>query len=124
MKKNGFTLIELLGVIALLAVLSLIAVPAIDTAIKSSREKLTETQEKQIVKGAREYYAEHLDLLPQNNADVSNVTLKTLQDGGYLPLNFKNPETEEKYDYNATFVKVTKDGQNFKYEVQITEGAW
>lgn len=119
MKHKGFTLIELLGVIVLLGVLALIAVPAIDKSLNSSKDNLEDTQESQIIKGAKDYYAEHLSELPQaEGASASKtITVKKLQEQGYLPLNITNPKTGELYP-DTTLVRVTKNKENFKYKVE------
>ena len=42
--KKGFTLIELLGVIVILGILAVIAVPVIDSSINKNKENLYQTQ--------------------------------------------------------------------------------
>ncbi len=117
MKYNGFTLIELLGVIVLLGVLALIAVPAIDKSLNSSKDNLENTQETQIIKGAKDYYTEHVSELPQTDGASTSKTIHELQEQGYLPFNITNPKTGELYP-DTTKVVVTKDKENFKYKVE------
>lgn len=140
MNKKGFTLVELLGVIALLGILSVIAVPVIDNALKSSRDNLDKTQQAQIIKGAKEFFATYTYCLPGSNNDkcdfmyndntcvtkennvTSKVTLSCLKAQGFLPQDITNIQTEEKYDgtetTKVTKVKVTKENNsNYKYEV-------
>ncbi len=126
--KKGFTLAELLGVIAILGIIALIAVPAVNNSINESNEKLYQTQLKQMIKGAKSYYAEHLDALKDvsSSCNVTNVndcngsgcciTLKQLQNEGYLPLDVNNPKNGKAFNPNSVIV-VTKDGANFKYQV-------
>ena len=129
MKNKGFTLLELMGVIALLGIIALIAVPAIDRTINSSKEKLSKTQENQIIKGAKDYFAEHSNELPCNEEEhaVDNSCLETvvksinvLQTEGYLPYDIVDPKTDN--DYSVGNVKVTKQGNKYTYEfVQVKE---
>ena len=117
--KQGFTLAELLGVIAILGIISLIAVPLIDNTINKSNEDLYQTQLNQIIKGAKSYYSEqeHLSELPQANGDVATIDLKTLQAQGYLPLDIENPKTKKSFSPSLT-VKVTNvGGSRFEYEI-------
>jgi len=114
--KRGFTLIELLGVIVILGLLAVIAIPIVDNSINKNKENLYHTQINQIIKGAEDYYATHLSELPKNNSDEKRLTIKTLQDEGYLDLNIKNPKTNEFFSPNTTIV-ITKKGENFKYKV-------
>lgn len=117
--KKGFTLAELLGVIAILGIIALIAAPIVNNSINESDEELYQTQLNQIIKGAKSYYAEHLDELPQNNGDKVTITLKKLQDEGYLPLEANNPKTGDRLNPNLTII-VTKNGQTLNYQVDET----
>ncbi len=122
--KKGFTLVELLGVIVILAVISMIAVPLIDRSINESDEDLYNTQMNQILKAAKNYYAENLEKLnsvgetcnDECNSDCC-VTLGALQKGGYLPTEVDNPKTGETFKPNEIVVLVTKIGQHFEYKV-------
>lgn len=123
--RNGFTLIELLGVIAILAILSLIAVPIIDVTLNKGKTNLETTQEKQIIKGAKDFFAENLGCLPNNSTPCTltvnnkcsstytcsgnscNIWVTCLQNEGYLPANLKNPKTDK--PYTDTKVTVTVD---------------
>ena len=130
MNKKGFTLIELLAVIALLAILAMIAVPTVDNALNSSRKSLNKVQEGQIIKGAKEFFADNLYCLPGNDdsrcnfdgvvkeSDNVKVTLSCLKNTGYLPANIVNIEKKKAYS-NENYVKVTKDGNQYKYEVVV-----
>ena len=122
--KQGFTLAELLGVIAILGIISLIAVPLIDNTINKRNEDLYQTQLNQIIKGAKSYYSEHLSELPQNNGESKIKPLTELQQEGYLPLDIRDPKKKEKDDpsIQKLAVKVTKyvndNGESrFEYEI-------
>lgn len=114
MKNRGFTLVELLGVIAILGILALITIPVIDSSLNKSKDELYATQEKQIIKGAKDYYTEHLTALPQTNGQVKTITINELQKAGYLPYDIKNPKTDKNFA-STTTIKVTKNGNNYKY---------
>jgi len=62
--KKGFTLIELLGVIVLLGVLSLLIVPVVNNMMIESREQLAASQEKAILKAAKNWGHAHIFMLP------------------------------------------------------------
>lgn len=115
--KKGFTLIELLGVIVILGILAVIAIPVIDNSINKNKENLYQTQIKQITKGAEDYYASNLSELPKNNNETKEITIKQLQDKGFLELNIKNPKTNENFSPNTTII-ITKVGKNYKYKVE------
>ena len=122
--KKGFTLVELLGVIVILAVISMIAVPLIDRSINEGDEDLYNTQMNQILKAAKNYYAENLEKLNSVGGGCDEectsdccVTLETLQKSGYLPTEVDNPKTGETFKPNEIVVLVTKNSQHFEYKV-------
>ena len=141
MNKSGFTLIELLAVIALLAIVALVAIPAVDSALKESRGKLSKTQEKQIINGAKDFFAENIYCLPGGNSSKCSVNncstfsqtssftqigISCLQDLGYLPANVvdfnKDDDDVSGRNYSLnTVVKVTKSGSGYSY--QVTEAS-
>lgn len=135
---RGFTLIELLGVIALLGILALITVPLIDNSLNKSKTKLTASQEKQIIKGAKELFSavdengllKYADCLPGKTEECAlesgfertstttvELTLETIQNEGFLPLDIKDPGNEKSYNPKTTIIKVTKEESGYTYEV-------
>lgn len=117
--KNGFTLAELLGVIALLGIIGMITIPAIDSSLNKGKDELYDTQIEQIKKGGQDYYTEHLKEMPKDDGDESCRTIKQLQDDGYLPIDIKNPKTNKNFS-SLTEVCVSKIGGN-EYSYQVKE---
>ena len=121
MKSRGFTLAELLGVIAILGVIALITVPAINRSLDSGREDLYKTQIEQIKKGGEDYYTQHLDDMPVGVGDKACQTIEVLKSGGYLPMDIKNPKTDEDFS-QLTKVCVEKIGETeYSYSVEEAE---
>lgn len=133
--NKGFTLLELMGVIALLGIIALIAIPAIDRTLNSSKDKLSKTQETQIVKGAKEFFSDTINghnniyCLPGNDnskcyidecqiedidAATRSISIECLKRKGYLPFDIKDPKTDN--DYTGKVV-VTKQGNKYTYNV-------
>lgn len=121
MENKGFTLAELLGVIAILGIIALITVPAINRSLSEGREDLYETQIKQLEKGAEDYYTEHLSEMPKDVNSSSCKTIDELQKNGYLPLDIKNPKTDKAFSLTAEVCVVKKGSNEFDYEVRINE---
>ena len=115
MKERGFTLIELLGVIILLSVLAVITVPAITKQVKNGKEKSYDTQLK-IIKSSAENYALDNPIIGDNG--FMEISLKTLQDNGYLDPEFINPLTNEPFDSTITIAIAKSDGH---YDIEVYE---
>jgi len=130
MKKRGFTLIELLAVLVILGLIAVITVTAVSTTLKSYRNTLYDKQLKSIESAARLWLGEHMLLRP--NSDTSTnvcvygeacpdnynqlvLTLKDLQDGGYLDKDLKNVKTKRAFG-NVT-IAITKNGNKVDIEV-------
>lgn len=117
--RFGFTLIELLAVIVILALLAIVAIPTVAKKLDKSKDGLYETQLVNIKDAAIAWGTNNIFKLPDDENGCIAVTLKQLQDGGYIDFNIVNPKTGEKFDNNETFVNVIKNGNNYDYKVQI-----
>ena len=115
MKKNkvrGFTLIELLTVIAILAIILLLALPTILNGIGKGKVKLRDNQISLIVKGAEKYAAQYyntLDWIDDGSRQKAVVTLRELNEKGFVDLPVIDPVTNEEFDPDNTYVTVYKD---------------
>ena len=99
--KKGFTLVELMGVIVLLSILIIIAVPAVTGVLKENKDKLYDSQIKTIETAAKNWASdeENLPKLPSNGKCII-IYISTLKKGGYLDLDIKNPKTEKPFSDN------------------------
>lgn len=116
--KKGFTLAELLGVIAILGIIALITVPAINRSLNQGKNDLYETQIEQLKKGAQDYYTEHLSEMPKEVGSSACKTIDELQKNGYLPLDIKNPKTNENFPLTTKVCVKKLTDMEFSYEVQ------
>ena len=105
--KNGYTLIELLGVIVIISVLALITVPIIDSSLNKGKQNLSDVQEKQIIKGLKDYYSAKLNELSNLSGEACK-TVKDIQDAGFLPSEIKDPKSNTTYDVSNKEVCVRK----------------
>lgn len=120
MKKHGFTLIELLGVLVILALLALLVSPVIKKQVTDSREELQQMQIENIVNASKNWAADHTGDLPSTEGQTKQITLKDLQDGGYLPEDFLNTDNEQKLNENT---KITITAHNNTYTYTVEESA-
>lgn len=121
MKKNGFTLIEILAVIIILGVISLIAMPVVTNSLKESKDDLYDVQISNIRESAKTWAADNINTLPTEANESVIVTLKTLQEDGYIDEEIKNPKTNELFSTTGTCVKVSYTGKKYTYNVLLTD---
>lgn len=111
--KKGFTLIELLGVIVILTLIMAIAVPSITKLIGNSNEEAYLSNEKMVVKAAKNYMAANIISFPSAIGDTIEIKLSDLQSTNYINV-IKDPQNN-----NITcdgYVLVTKlDSLNYDY---------
>ena len=80
--NKGFTLIALIGTVVILAIISLIAFPAILSMLNSSNDEL-ENQTKEFVKSAAlDYVNDYKDSYP--NGTTKKINVVTLMEEGYI----------------------------------------
>ena len=115
--KNGFTLIELLGVISLISILILVAVPSLNDSSKAAKQNEKDSFNDTVsqacvdfleVNSEEDIYKDFFDRVN----DVLWLDLKTLIREGYLKSNLKNPyhKDESVTDNDMVKVTITADG--------------
>lgn len=120
MRQKGFTLAELIGVIVVLAMISLVTVPAVTTSLNKYKIQLCTTQLNNIESAARTWGADNLVLLPDQDGNSIRVTLGTLSQFGYIDEEIKNPISKEPLDLESTYVTITRKGKKLIYEIDET----
>lgn len=117
MKKKGFTLIELLAVIVVLAIILSIAVPAISSLINNARENAVVTNEKIMLKAAKNYIAFNNNAGLSNIGDTVELTVSQLQTSQYLS---QMADPYNKGNACGGYVLVTKiSNTDFDYTTHI-----
>ena len=86
--KKGFTLIELLAVIAILGIVLLIVMPSVTGILNRTQNRLNNEQQSAVVNAARQCGTVNLSesngKIYYNGSEKTYVTIKELQDSGYL----------------------------------------
>lgn len=113
MNKKGFTLVELLGVIVILSVLVLIAIPIVNNIVKNSQKQIKESNVITILNAAYSWAMdEDLNVtLPENVDDSITVNINTLKTTGHLKKEVINAETGDAYT-NSCIITITKKNYN------------
>ncbi|NLM63382.1 MAG: DUF5011 domain-containing protein, partial [Mollicutes bacterium] len=115
-KKKGFSLVELLAVIFVMGIISIIAIPTIDKAIKQSREELYKVQINNIITATKNWSSKNFILLPEEDGELITLTLGQLKIGGFIDENIQDPKTKKPFP-NDLEITIKKVGNNYKYEV-------
>lgn len=115
-EKNGFTLLELMAVIVVLALLTLIIYPPIESALIKSRNQSYEAQISEIEEGAKNWAADHVTELPDEDNSIK-VTIKTLEDGGYIAEDLIDPRYNKPLDKNKAVI-ITNVGNQYQYKFE------
>lgn len=110
MNKKGFTLIELLACIIILAMITLVAYPAIMNFIDSSSEKIDEAKKTVIIAAAKDYVNDNVNNYKKSDIDSSgkNIFVSELINNGYIT----NDDIVSSDEYNSTCVNVKVNSSN------------
>ena len=84
MKSRGFTLVEMLGIIIIIGVLAVIAVPIINVIIKSYKDNAYQKQISLLEEEANKWSIANTGYLPEKSGDIIFVNLEMLIDDGYI----------------------------------------
>lgn len=113
-KNYGFTLIELMAVIVILGILSVVIIPKIGDSITSSKNRAYQIQVESIRKGVNDYLVENGSILSDGYAIT--LTLGAIKQGGYLPVDIKNPLTKKNFS-NESNINISMN--NGKYDIEL-----
>ena len=112
--RKGFTLVELLGVIVIMGVIALIAVPAVDSVVKKGKEKAYDITKSTIITATKNWLLDNKSLL--DDGETVNVTLADLKEQGYLEFDIKNPSSGNCLD-NTMEVSISRNGKKYTYAI-------
>ena len=104
MKKRGYTLVELLGILAVMAIMLLITVPAIIRTMKNADNQKYIAFQNIITNAAETYYESDPSKYPLSNG-VGYILVQDIIDAGYLKSTITDPKTGKLID-GGTFVEV------------------
>lgn len=127
--RRGFTLAELLGVIVVLGLLAMIAIPAVTDSLNKYKKNLCDTQVSYMIESARNWGADHLLQLPEEGETLT-VTISELIKQGYMEgdrdainaedqLKVRNPNTKEYFTPDPV-ITISKNGKKYVYTMDET----
>lgn len=109
--KKGFTLIELLGVIALLFLLYMIALPAVLKVINAGEKTVHDIQTDRILNAAYDYSLKNVSVL-SDKYEKSYITLSELIVSGYVD-SLVDPKTNKPFPYDY-LISIENVGSEYK----------
>ena len=129
MKHKGFTLVELLGTIVILAVIALVAFPAILGLLNDSQNKTDDALKNLAITGARDYVNDNMDSYPKalttdtsvkTYGDAGNIKVQTLIDEGYI--NTSSISQTKNCEMLNDYVKVSSDSEKYIFDYVSVDG--
>lgn len=113
MSNKGFTLIELVGSIVILAVIALIAFPALLSMLNNSQKNVDDSVKGIIESAAEEYVNDHIDDYPASGT-LNHISICDLVNQGYISVSFYE---KNKQDIDGSSIKVVYDNKyKFTYK--------
>ena len=128
MNNKGFTMVELLASVAILGILSGLAITAVSAILNKAHEEYYNSQEKNLVLAAQAYYNSNKTKLPKVIGKKAEVTATTLKESNYLKETLKNYDGKPCYDKTMSdakdsYVTVFKYGQSdYSYTAYLNCG--
>ena len=124
MNNKGFTMVELLASVAILGILSGLAITAVSAILDKAHEEYYNSQEKNLVLAAQAYYNSNKTKLPKVIGKKEEVTATTLKESNYLKEDLKNYDGKPCKSMDKSYVTVFKYGQsNYSYTAYLNCGS-
>ena len=122
LNKNGFTLVELIGVVILIGLIALIAIPSVDYVIKKTKDNAYDRTLDTLKDGLRNWVTDNKELIYEDGEEII-VTLADLKEQGYIEYDIKNPKTSTCLANTMQF-KITrvKNDEKDTYEYNFIDG--
>lgn len=126
MNQKGLTLVELLATIVVLSAIALIVTPNVINSIKRSNNRVYDTQIENIKAAAKNWVTDKIakdGCVAQTcssdlKQDSGVVTLRQLQDGGYISEELENPKSGTKFNPDNVTVIIGYNGKDYSYSVE------
>ena len=117
--KKGFTLVELIGVVILIGLIALIAIPSVDYIITKTKNNAYNRTKDTLKDGLRNWVTDNKELIYEDGEEII-VTLADLKEQGYVEYEIKNPKTSTCLANTMQF-KITrvKNSEKDTYEYTI-----
>ena len=113
--KRGFTLAELMGVLVVLALIGMIAIPSVTKTIKENKKNLCKIGFTNIIEETKGWAGDNIQRLPGQN-ESTEVYFSDLVKYGYSEDKLVDPKTKEEFG-DKWKVVITKSNNRFEYKI-------
>lgn len=113
--KRGFTLAELMGVLVVLALIGMIAIPSVTNTIKENKKNICKISFSNIIEETKGWASDNMEKLPSQN-ESTDVFFSDLLKYGYSEDNLVDPKTKEEFGSEWKVV-ITKTNNRFEYNI-------
>lgn len=113
--KKGFTLAELIGVLVVLALIGMIAIPSVTKSIKENKKKICNISFNNIIEEAKSWASNNIERLPNENEEIE-ISFSDLVKYGYSEDNLVDPKTKEAFS-NDWKIVISKSANRFEYNI-------
>ena len=120
MNKKAFTLVELIGVLVILSVLVLVAVPSVLKIIKNTKQKTYDSNITMIKTAMQDWKNNNSNMLPSVGEKIY-LTVSQLKHEGHLTDELNNPLTDKSFP-NDMLLTITNDHGGYVYAVDVNSG--
>ncbi len=123
LNNKGFSFVELLAAVAILAILSSIAIVGVTNILNKAHDEYYNNEEKNLVLAAQAYYNTNKSELPKVVGIKKKVTAKRLRETNYLKEDLTTYDGKTPCNPVDSYVKVFKYGKNdYSYTAYLTCG--
>lgn len=113
--KKGFTLAELIGVLVVLALIAMIAIPSVTTTIKNNKAKICTINFENIINDAKNWASNNITKLPKEGKNIE-ISFSDLVKYGYSEKELVNTKTGEAFP-SSWKVVINNINNNFDYSI-------
>ena len=115
--KKGFTLAELIGVLVVLALIGMIAIPTVTKVIKSNKSNICVIQFNNILEEAKNWASDNIEKLPTTvDDDPVTISFSDLVKYGYSEDKLIDPITKEEFSSDWAVV-ISKNINKLEYKI-------
>ena len=119
--NKGFTMVELLAAVAILAIISGLAISGVSRILSKAHEEYYKSTEKNLVLAAQSYVQSNKSKLPKIIGKKTKITAKELREANYLKSDLTTYNGKTKCDEEKTYVNVFKYGKSdYSYTAYLT----